>query len=57
MRKNPETLKARAKYVQDEINNRHKSENCKTCVARIARVLFLSEQIIWKDFAKDLDKM
>ena len=57
MRKNPEVLKARAKYVQDTINNRHKSELCGTCVARISRQLFLSEQIIWKDFAKDLDKM
>ena len=57
MRKNPDVLKARAKYVQEQVKNRHKSEKCATCVARIARHLFLSDQIIWKDLAKDTDKM
>ncbi len=57
MRKNPEVLKARAEFVQKEVENRHKTEKCATCIARISRSLFLSEQIIWKDFAKDTTKM
>jgi hypothetical protein len=54
MNKNPKTLVDRALYVQKQMNKRHKSESAQMCAKRLARELFLSESIIWKDFAKTL---
>ena len=54
MKKNTKTLDDRARYVQNTVNRRHKSENVEMCVARIAKTLFLSESTIWKDFTKEL---
>lgn len=54
MRKNPKTLTARAKYVQETINRRHKSRSSEDVVKDLAKELFLSESIIWKDYAKNL---
>ena len=52
MKKNQKTLEDRAEYVKQQINNRHKSLNVADVVRRIAEELFLSEDTIWKDFAK-----
>lgn len=57
MQKNKDILKKRAEFIQKEINNRHQTEKCTTCVARLGRMLFLSETTIWRDFAKDTEKM
>jgi len=52
MKKNQKTLEDRAEYVKQQINDRHKSLNVADVVRRIAKQLFLSEDTIWKDFAK-----
>lgn len=52
MKKNQKTLESRAEYVKRQINERHKSLNVADVVRRIAAELFLSEDTIWKDFAK-----
>lgn len=52
MKKNQKTLEDRAEYVKKQINDRHKSLNVADVVRRIAKQLFLSEDTIWKDFAK-----
>jgi len=52
MKKNQKQLEDRAVYVKQQINDRHKSLNVNDVVRRIAKELFLSEDTIWKDFAK-----
>lgn len=52
MRKDPNIVEKRQKYIKDAINNRHKSETLTMCAQRLARELFLSESTIWKDYAK-----
>lgn len=52
MKKNPKTLEDRAAYVKNEVNNRHKSLNVSDAIRLIAAKLFMSEDAIWKDFAK-----
>lgn len=52
MKKNQTTLSDREKYVKEQVNSRHKSLNVSDVVRRIAKELFLSEDTIWKDFAK-----
>lgn len=52
MKKNQKTLEDRAEYIKQQINDRHKSLNVADVVRRIAKQLFLSEDTIWKDFAK-----
>lgn len=54
MRKNPNTLISRAKYVQEKVNRRHKTITTSEVIKELAKELFLSEQIIWKDYAKNL---
>lgn len=54
MRKNPTTLISRAKYVQETVNRRHKSRTTNDVISDLAKELFLSESIIWKDYAKNL---
>lgn len=52
MKKNPTTLKNRALYIQNRVNSRHKSLSTTDVVREIAKELFLSEETVWKDFAK-----
>lgn len=52
MKKNQNTLKEREKYIKDQVNGRHKSLNTTDVVRDLAKKLFLSEETIWKDFAK-----
>ena len=52
MKKDEKTLKNRRNYIKKQINTRHKSETAAMCVKRLSRQLFLSEQTIWKDYAK-----
>lgn len=52
MRKNEVALKRRREYIKNELNTRHKSETANMCVIRLSKELFLSEQTIWKDYAK-----
>lgn len=54
MRKNPKIVENRARYVQKEMNTRHKSETAQMCAERLARELFLSVATIWNDFSKKL---
>lgn len=54
MRKNPKTLQSRARYVQETVNRRHKSRTADEVIKDLAKELFLSESIIWKDYAKNL---
>lgn len=54
MRKNPKTLNDRAKYVQETVERRHKSRSTEDVIKDLAKELFLSESIIWKDYAKNL---
>ena len=56
MRKNPKTVNNRAEYVQNQINNRHKSETVEMAVCRLALRLFLSEPTIWNDYTKQITK-
>lgn len=56
MKKNQKQLKSRAEYIRRQINERHKSLNVSDVVRRIAAELFLSEETVWKDFAKQKDK-
>ncbi|QCW20644.1 hypothetical protein [Flavobacterium phage FPSV-S27] len=56
MRKNPKTVEMRAEYVQNQINNRHKSETVEMAVSRLAARLFLSEPTIWNDYTKQITK-
>ena len=52
MKKNEKTLEDRAKYVKQQVNDRHKSLNVADVIRLIAKKLFLSEVTIWNDFAK-----
>jgi hypothetical protein len=52
MKKNQKTLEDREKYVKTQVNSRHKSLNTTDVVRDLAKRLFLSEETIWKDFAK-----
>lgn len=54
MRRSPDNVENRARFVQKEVNKRHKSETAQMAVSRIARSLFLSESTIWNDYAKNL---
>jgi hypothetical protein len=56
MKKNQTTLKEREKYIKEQINGRHKSLNTSDVVRELAKKLFLSEETIWKDFAKQKNK-
>jgi hypothetical protein len=56
MRKDPKVAKRRAEYIQNQINNRHKSETVEMSVERLSCDLFLSEATIWKDYAKPIIK-
>jgi hypothetical protein len=53
MKKNQKTLEDRAEYVKNQVNERHKSLNVADVIRRTAQELFLSEDTIWKDFAKN----
>lgn len=54
MQKNPSTLIARAKFIQDEINKRPANEKIESKVIELADKLFLSKETIWKDYSKPI---
>jgi hypothetical protein len=49
--KNTDSLTARARLVQDEVNKRQ-GEKIEAVVRDLANSLFLSERTIWRDLAK-----
>jgi len=49
MHKEKDTLKARAKYVQDRVN---KSKNSAKEVQKLSKELFLSKRTIYEDLKK-----
>lgn len=51
MNKSQETKDARAKYIQETVNNSDKRTT--EIVIELADELFLSEQTIYRDLAKD----
>ena len=55
MRKDQKVVNDRAKYVQEQVNSRHKSLNVADVVRRIALELFLSEATIWADLTKKVE--
>lgn len=54
MKKLPETVEKRAKYIQTEINKRPQGTKVETVVRELADKLFLSKETIWKDYAKPI---
>jgi len=55
MKRNAKTLKKRARYVKNQMNNRKNGATAVSTAKKLATKLFLSESTIWKDYLIEIE--